>query len=96
MSRRTGGFNKRKIPTMKAKTHDGHPPKPAGEKYLTRKEVAARFGVDVRTIDNWRDKYKMPHYCVGGQVRFVGSEVDEWMKTRRRGGPVPGKAEGRW
>jgi excisionase family DNA binding protein len=67
----------------------GQPQKPGGEKYLTRKEVAARFKVDVRTIDNWRVKYQMPHYCVGGQVRFKGSEVDAWMKTRRRGGPLP-------
>jgi excisionase family DNA binding protein len=68
----------------------GQPPKPAGEKYLTRKEVAARFNVDVRTIDNWRVKYQMPHYCMGGQVRFVESEVDAWAKTMRRGKPVPG------
>jgi excisionase family DNA binding protein len=70
------------------------PPKPAGEKYLTRKEVAARFNVDVRTIDNWRNRYRMPYYCVGGQIRFKPSEVDAWMKTRRRGGPLPGGTDG--
>jgi excisionase family DNA binding protein len=68
----------------------GQPPKPGGEKYLTRKEVAAKFGVAVRTIDNWRHKYDLPHYCMGGQVRFVGSEADAWAKTMRRGRPVPG------
>ena len=57
---------------------------------LTRKEVAAKFGVAVRTIDNWRHKYDLPHYCMGGQVRFVGSEADAWAKTMRRGRPVPG------
>jgi excisionase family DNA binding protein len=66
----------------------GQPPKPGGEELLTRKEVAARFGVDVRTIDNWRRRYRMPHYRIGGQVRFVGSQVDTWMKSWRRGGPV--------
>ena len=91
LSRRTGGLDRRNIPNMKAKTHDGHPPKPAGEKYLTRKEVAARFGVEVRTIDNWRSSYRMPHYHIGGQVRFVGSEVDAWAKTWRRGGPTGGR-----
>ena len=68
----------------------GQPPKPWGEKYLTRKMMASRFEVDVRTIDNWRGNYDMPHYCMGGQVRFVGSEVDAWAKTMRRGKLVPG------
>ena len=68
----------------------GQPPKPGGEKYLTRKEVAARFKVDVRTIDNWRVKYQMPHYCVGGQVRFKESQVEAWAETMRRGKRVPG------
>jgi excisionase family DNA binding protein len=76
---------------MKKKTKVGQPPKPAGEKFLTRKEVAARFGVDVRTIDNWRSRYRMTHYRIGGQVRFLGSEVDAWMTAWRRGGPVPGR-----
>ena len=60
---------------------------------LTRKEVAARFGVDVRAIDNWRSRYRMPHYRIGGQVRFVGREADAWMKGWRRGGPMLGRVE---
>jgi len=70
----------------------GQPPKNGGEKYLTRKEVADRFGVDPRTIDNWRRNYDMPHYRMGGQVRFKESEVDAWAQTMRRGKPVPGMA----
>ena len=62
--------------------------------YLTRKEVAAKFGVGPRTIDNWRKNYSMPYYRMGGQVRFVESEVDAWAKTMRRGKPVPGMVLG--
>ena len=52
--------------------------------------MAAKFGVGVRTIDNWRRHYDMPHYRVGGKVRLVESEVDAWAKTMRRGKLVPG------
>ena len=75
---------------MKEKIVIGQPPEHGGEKYLTRKEVAAGFGVDPRTIDNWRVKYEMPHYCVGGQVRFKESQVEAWANTMRRGKLVPG------
>jgi hypothetical protein len=75
---------------MKKINNVGQPPRPGGARYLTRKLVAARFEVDVRTIDNWRRNYDMPHYCMGGQVRFVGREVDAWAKTMRRGKLVPG------
>jgi excisionase family DNA binding protein len=75
---------------MKKRIVVGQPPNLGGENYLTRKEVAARFGVDPRTIDNWRFKYDMPHYCVGGQVRFKESEVEAWATTMRRGKLVPG------
>jgi len=77
---------------MKTSVFVGPAPKQGGEKYLTRKEVAAKFGVDPRTIDNWREKYGMPHYRIGGQVRFVESQVDAWSKTMRRGKPVLGMA----
>ena len=91
----TSGLDKERTPTMKKISNVGQPPKPWGEELLTRKEVAARFGVDIRTIDNWRSRYRMPHYRIGGQVRFVGSEFDAWMKSWRRGGPVLGWVEGR-
>ena len=54
--------------------------------------MADWFGVDPRTIDNWRRNYDMPHYRMGGQVRFKESEVDAWAQTMRRGKPVPGMA----
>ncbi|MBI5385068.1 MAG: helix-turn-helix domain-containing protein [Verrucomicrobia bacterium] len=41
-----------------------------------------------RTIDNWRQKFQMPHYRIGGRIRFLSSEVEAWMKTLRRGGPL--------
>jgi excisionase family DNA binding protein len=75
---------------MKTSVVVGPPPQQGGVVYLTRKEVAAKFGVGPRTIDNWRKNYSMPYYRMGGQVRFVESEVDAWAKTMRRGKPVPG------
>ena len=92
--RRAGGLDQERTPSMKQEINVGQPPTRGGEALLTRKEVAARFEVDVRTIDNWRSRYGMPHYRIGGQVRFVGSEVDGWMKGWRRGGPVAGRTEG--
>ena len=75
---------------MKKRAVVGQLPKHGGEEYRTRKEMAAKFGVGVRTIDNWRRNYDMPHYCVGGQVRFKESQVEAWAETMRRGKRVPG------
>ena len=56
--------------------------------FLSRKDMAKKFRVTERTIDNWRKKYGMPHFVVGRGVRFKENDVDAWMKTMRRGGPV--------
>lgn len=61
---------------------------PGDGEYLSRKEVARKFGVTDRTIDNWRKKFGLPHYRLGGRVRFKPSDMDAWMKTFRRGGPM--------
>lgn len=75
---------------MKKSVLVGRPAEQAGKKYKTRKEMADKFEVDVRTIDNWRRNYRMPWLLVGGQVRFKERAVEAWAETSRRGRPVPG------
>ena len=48
----------------------------AADPVLTKKELAARFRVSRRTIDNWMERGYLPYLKIGKAVRFRWSEVD--------------------
>ena len=51
--------------------------------YLSKKQVAERFGISVSTVNNYMRR-GMPFYKMGGKlVRFVSEEVENWMKQRK-------------
>lgn len=55
--------------------------RPPLEKRLTKGEVAQLLGVSSRTVENWMRRgmpfeKPFPH----GSVRFVGSEVEGWLR----------------
>jgi len=45
------------------------------EEYLTRKEVAQLFKVDLSTIHNWCKRGKLRPYGIGKRVYFLKSDV---------------------
>jgi excisionase family DNA binding protein len=45
--------------------------------YLTRKEVAAIFKVNISTINNWVRSGKLKQYGIGNRVYFLRSEVEQ-------------------
>lgn len=49
---------------------------------LTREQVAKRYSVSVRTIDNWRAKKIIPSFKIGGMTRFSVARLDAWDKER--------------
>lgn len=45
--------------------------------YLTRKEVAELFKVDISTIANWQKNGKLKPYAISGRVYFKRSDIEE-------------------
>ena len=54
-----------------------------GVSWVTKRDVAAHFGVHVGTIDRWMKK-GLPHHkrFEGGTVRFEIADCDAWFKRR--------------
>jgi hypothetical protein len=46
------------------------------DEYLTRKEMAKRFKVDISTIHNWVKKGLIKRHTIGGSVYFKLSEIE--------------------
>ncbi len=56
-------------------------PARAGDPVLTKRELAARFRVNSRTIDNWMHRGYLPYLKMGRVVRFRWSEVDRQLSN---------------
>jgi predicted DNA-binding transcriptional regulator AlpA len=59
-------------------------PSTAGpEALLNAREVAAVFGIGVRTLRRWRHEGRAPRPLKGdGPLRWRRAEVDRWLKER--------------
>jgi len=44
--------------------------------YMTRKEVALMFRVDINTINNWAKSKRLNPLAMGGRILFLRSEVE--------------------
>jgi len=42
---------------------------------LTKPQTAAYFGVEVRTIEKWMQKRRLPYRKIAGTVRFLVSDL---------------------
>jgi excisionase family DNA binding protein len=56
----------------------------AFEPYLTKRQVAERLAVGVRTLERMVATHDLPAHRVGGQRRFLWSEVVAWVATGER------------
>lgn len=52
------------------------------KEYITLMELAQSLKISRATIDRWR-KEGMPSYKIGNGVRFIGSEVSEWIEQHK-------------
>ena len=50
-------------------------PQPQKE-YLSRKEVATMFGVDISSVHNWTRAGKIRAYGISGRVYYLRSEIE--------------------
>ena len=46
------------------------------EDYLSRKQVAEMFGVDISSISNWQRNGKLKPYAIGGRIYFKRSDIE--------------------
>ena len=54
------------------------------EMYLSKKQVAEKFGISVSTVNNYM-RQGMPFYKVGRKlVRFIFEEVENWIADKGR------------
>jgi excisionase family DNA binding protein len=54
------------------------------EPYLTKRQVAARLAVGVRTLERMVASAGLPAHRVGGHRRFLWSEVVAWVAAGER------------
>lgn len=54
------------------------------EKLLNIEELSKLLNVKTGTIYNWVHKGLLPHYKLNKLVRFWESEVNEWLKKKRK------------
>jgi excisionase family DNA binding protein len=47
------------------------------EEYLTRKQVAELFQIELSTLHNWCKKNKLKPYGIGNRVYFLRSDIDK-------------------
>ncbi len=57
---------------------------PAGERYLSKMEVAARLGMTVRTVEHWMRRGIIPYVKIGkgrrATVLFKWAEIEVHLK----------------
>jgi len=56
-----------------------------GDRLWTVPELALFLGLHPKTIYGWVEQGFVPHYKIGGRVRFDPAEVQRWLKARRGG-----------
>lgn len=60
----------------------------ADERWLSRQELADRYGLPIRTLAQWASKGTGPRYArLGRHARYRLSDVTAWEATRLRDGP---------
>jgi excisionase family DNA binding protein len=49
---------------------------------LTKKEVAEKLGVSIRTIEKWMHDRSIPYSKLNGIVRFDEQKINLWVERR--------------
>ena len=58
------------------------------EQLLTPRDVAKILGVTLQTLAVWRceKRYNLPYVKVGRLIRYLRSDIEEFITRRRQGG----------
>ena len=49
---------------------------------MSVREVAEALGAHQQTVYSWVANGKLPHFRVGGRVKFDGKAIAEWLDQR--------------
>lgn len=52
-------------------------------KILSVAETAERLGAKISTVYSWVHMRKIPHYKLGGLLRFGEADIEEWISKQR-------------
>lgn len=61
-------------------------PSAAGERYVGIQDAADHYGTTVRHVRHLVYERRLPHYKLGKLLRFLLSDLDDYMVENRRGG----------
>ena len=56
------------------------------ERLLTTQQLSDLLQISPRTVYQWTHTGFIPHYKLPGSVRFKESEIEKWLKSRKRKG----------
>lgn len=63
------------------------------EKLLTVSQLSAMMGVSRRTLYDWVHIGFIPHYKFPKGIRFRATDMEKWLKNRRRKGRITYKPQ---
>ncbi len=68
--------------------------RPVDKRYLSDRELAERYGLNVRTLQNWRTFGKGPKFRkFGRSTKYAVSDIETWLESLPCGGDgVPASA----
>ena len=55
------------------------------DRLWTVHELAEFLGLRPKTVYTWVEQGYVPHYKIGGRVRFDPAEIKRWLRARRGG-----------
>jgi predicted DNA-binding transcriptional regulator AlpA len=66
----------------------------SGKRYLSDREVAEQYGLNVRTLQNWRTVGKGPKFRkFGRSTKYAVRDIETWLESLPCGGDgVPASA----
>ena len=53
------------------------------EKFVSVSYVAKELGINSQTLYRMIRSKEIPHYRLGGSIKFKMSEIEKWVQTRR-------------
>ena len=56
------------------------------DSFLSINDLSKYLGIKPKTLYSWVAKGILPHYRIGGLIRFKRKDIDRWVEACRRNG----------
>ena len=54
--------------------------------FLSINDLSKYLGIKPKTLYSWVTKVILPHYRIGGLIRFKKKDIDQWVEACKRNG----------